>query len=126
MKIAFASKDGVHVNEHFGWCEKFYLYKIDSNGVHDLGTSDASLKFEEEIDRLDYKIECLKDSNIACVAQIGPKAATLLQSFGIYPLRSSNENETIESINNTLYYYLKDEHAPLWFKRIIYQQGMAL
>ena len=29
IKIAFASKDGKLVNEHFGWCEKFYVYGID-------------------------------------------------------------------------------------------------
>ena len=122
MKIAFASKDGVHINEHFGWCQKFYLYKIDISGVHELGTSDASLDYKEESDRLAYKIECLEESDIVCVAQIGPKAANLLQSIGIYPLRSSNENETISSINNTLHSYLSDDHAPLWFKRIVYQQ----
>ncbi|MGW8168948.1 MAG: NifB/NifX family molybdenum-iron cluster-binding protein [Sulfurovaceae bacterium] len=122
MQIAFASKDGVYVNEHFGWCDTFYLYRIDGSGIHHIGISDASLQFAEELDRLDYKIECLKGSHIACVAQIGPKAATLLQSFGIYPLRSSSENETIESINHTLYRYMDDEHAPLWFKRMAYQQ----
>jgi nitrogen fixation protein NifX len=122
MNIAFASKDGVHINEHFGWCQKFYLYKIDIYGVHELGTSDASLDYKEESDRLAYKIECLGESNIVCVAQIGPKAANLLQSIGIYPLKSSNENETIASFNNTLYSYLSDDHAPLWFKRMAYQQ----
>ncbi len=126
MQIAYASKDGVHVNEHFGWSDKFYLYLVDESGIHYIGTSDASLKFEEELDRLDYKIQCLGSSNIACVSQIGPNAATLLQSFGIYPLRSSSENETIESINRTLYHYIKDEQAPLWFKRIKFQQEVKL
>ncbi len=122
MQIAYASKDGVHVNEHFGWSDTFYLYLVDESGIQYMGTSDASLKFEKELDRLDYKIQCLGKSNIACVSQIGPNAATLLQSFGIYPLRSSNVNETIESVNRTLYQYIKDEQAPLWFKRIKFQQ----
>jgi len=122
MKIAFASKDGVYVNEHFGWCQKFYLYDINKEGIHDLGTADASLDYKDEIDKLDYKVGCLGKSNIVCVAQIGPNAANLLQSVGIYPLRSSNENETISLINNTLHSYLSDDHAPLWFKRIVYQQ----
>lgn len=126
MKIAFASKDGVHVNEHFGWCQKFYFYEIDKTGVHEIGISDSSLNYEEELDKLAYKIECLGESDIACVAQIGPKAANLLQSAGIYPLRSSNENETIASINNTLYRYLSDDHAPLWFKRIMYKKELTL
>ncbi len=123
MKIAFASKDGVCVDEHFGWCQKFYLYEIDITGVSEFGTADASLNYEEESDKLAYKIECLGESDIVCVAQIGPKAANLLQNVGIYPLRSSNENETIESINSTLHRYISDDHAPLWFKRIMYKRS---
>lgn len=126
MKIAFASKDGVYVNEHFGWCQKFYLYDINKEGIRDLGTADASLDYEEESDKLAYKIECLGESDIVCVAQIGPKAANLLQSAGIYPLRSTNENEIIASITNTLYRYLSDDHAPMWFKRIMYKKELTL
>lgn len=126
MKIAFASKDGVHVNEHFGWCQQFYLYNIDKAGVHEIGTSDASLNHENESDKLAYKIECLGESDIVCVAQIGPNAANLLQNVGIYPLKSSNENETIESINSTLHRYISDDHAPLWFKRMIYKKELTL
>ena len=29
-KIAFASNDGVQVNEHFGRAEKFYIYSLDT------------------------------------------------------------------------------------------------
>ncbi len=123
MKIAFASKDGICINEHFGWCEKFFLYEITKEGVCSLGVSDASIKYEEEADKLAYKIERLEESHVVCVTQIGPKAANLLQSVGIYPLKVASEDETIEQVSQRLFNYMNDDSSPLWFKRLVYQHG---
>lgn len=118
MKVAFASTDGVHVNQHFGWCEMFYIYEVfedDFNPIHEI---DSTLKFENEIEKLEYKINCLEDSDIVYVLQIGPKAATLVQSAGIYPLKSTHENERIEDVIKSLQ-KLINGNTPLWLKRIL-------
>lgn len=118
MKVAFASKDGVHVNQHFGWCEMFYIYEVfedDFNLVHEV---DSILKFDDEIEKLEYKINCLEDSDIVYVLQIGPKAANLVQSAGIYPLKSGHENEKIEDVISSLQKLIKN-NPPLWLKRIL-------
>ena len=36
MKIAFASTDNIHVNQHFGWCKEFYIYEIVEDKLADL------------------------------------------------------------------------------------------
>lgn len=118
MKIAFASKDGIHINEHFGWCEKFYKYEVDKTGSKFIGEIDSSLKHEDEIEKLTYKIECVEDCDIICVTQIGPKAANMVQSVGIYPMRSSSEEETIENVLSSLQKMING-NAPLWLKRIL-------
>lgn len=118
MKIAFASKDGITVNEHFGWCETFYIYEIDKEEYNFINEVDSSLKFEEEIDKLEYKINCLEDSDIVYVAQIGPKAANMVKSCGIYPMKSSSENERIEDVLKSLQ-KLINNNPPLWLQRIL-------
>jgi len=118
LKIAFASKDGINVNEHFGWCEKFFIYEVDGDEDTFVDERDSSFKFEEEVDKLEYKINCLEDSDIVYVAQIGPKAANMVKSAGIYPMKSSSENEKIEDVLLSLKKLIKN-NPPLWLQRIL-------
>ena len=117
MKIAFASKDGIFVNEHFGWCETFYIYELNEEGYTFLKEVDSSQKHEAEADKLEYKIECLEASDIVCVAQIGPKAANMVNLAGIFPMKSK-EDDTIEAVLTSLQKLLAD-NPPLWLKRIL-------
>ena len=118
MKISFASLDGVHVNQHFGWCECFYMYKLNENGYKFLKELKSEQKITDEVDKLEYKISSLEDSDMVCVSQIGPKAANMVQANGIYPMKSSNEYEKIEDILNSLQKKIKD-NPPIWLKRIL-------
>lgn len=123
MKIAFASKDNIHVNQHFGWCEMFFIYEVFEDDYSLLSELDSSLKFDNEIEKLEYKISCLEDSDIVYVSQIGPKAATMVQSQGIYPMKSSNESEKIEDVIASLQ-KMMTSGAPLWLKRILLKGSM--
>jgi nitrogen fixation protein NifX len=116
MKISFASTDSVHVNQHFGWCEKFYMYELDKEGYTFVKELDSSLKLDDEVDKLEYKISCLEQSDIVCVVQIGPKASSMVQKSGIYPM--SSKEESIEVVLQKLQNMIQ-ENPPLWLKRIL-------
>ena len=118
MKIAFASKDGKTVNEHFGWCEKFYLYDIDKHSYQFLKEIDSSKKYEAEVEKLEYKIECVSQSDIVYVTKIGPKAANMVKLAGVYPIKSSREDEKIEDILKSFQKIIVN-NPPLWLKRIL-------
>lgn len=118
MKIAFASKDNKHINQHFGWCETFFIYEIFEDDYTLINEIDSSLKFDNEVEKLEYKISSLEDSDIVYVLQIGPKAAAMVQSAGIYPMKSSHEGEKIEDVIRSLQKLMKN-NPPLWLKRII-------
>lgn len=117
MKIAFASKDNVFVNQHFGWCQEFYIYEIIGNSYNFVKSVDSSLQIEDEIEKLTYKIECLENSEVLYVQQIGPKASMLVKASKIFPMQASGENEKIEEVLNKLI-KLK-ENPPLWMKRLL-------
>lgn len=118
MKIAFASKDNIHVNQHFGWCEKFYVYEIDGENSSLVEEIDSSQKLEEEVEKLTYKISCVEGCDIIYVSQIGPKAANMVQASGIYPMRASSEEEKIQDVINSLQKMING-NPPLWMKRIL-------
>lgn len=118
IKIAFASKDGEFVNEHFGWCEKFYIYEVDANHYKFIKEVDSSIKHEKEVDKLEYKIECIDASDILYVTKIGPKAANMVKIAGTYSLKSSSEDEKIEDVLESLQKLMSD-NPPLWLQRIL-------
>ena len=117
IKVAFASKDGIHVNEHFGWCEKFYIYGVNEDSSELLKEVDSSEKHETEIDKLEYKIDSIENSDIVYVTQIGPKAANMVKYAGTYPLKASSEDEKIEDVIRSIQKLM--ENPPLWLKRIL-------
>ena len=119
MKIAFASTDNVHVNDHFGWCKCFYLYELDDEGFRFLKELPSPNELSDEGDKLAYKIESLDDANILCASHIGPRASLMVKGSGIFVLRSEKENESIEEVLNTLF-KMKNSNPPLWMQRFLH------
>ena len=117
MKIAFASTDNIHVNQHFGWCKEFYIYEIIEDSYNFVKSVDSSIEISDEIEKLTYKIECLEDSDILYVQQIGPKASRMVQSCKIFPMQSAKENEKIEDILNLL--IKMRSNPPIWMRRLL-------
>lgn len=119
MKIAFASTDNLHVNDHFGWCKCFYMYELHNDAFSFLKTLPSPNEHSEEGDKLAYKIACLEDANILCASHIGPRASLLVKGSGIFVLKSEKENERIEEVLNTLL-RLKNTQPPLWMQRFLH------
>lgn len=119
MKIAFASTDNVHVNDHFGWCKCYYLYEIKDDTFTFLKALPSPNEIAEEGDKLSYKIQCLEDANILCASHIGPRASLMVKSSGIFVLKTEKEDEPIEALLNTLI-ALKNSNPPLWMQRFLH------
>ena len=67
MIIAFASKDNIYVNEHFGWCKEFHIYEIEGETFKFIKSVDSSIEIADEVDKLTYKIECIEGCDILYV-----------------------------------------------------------
>lgn len=119
MKIAFASTDNIHVNDHFGWCKCYYLYELREDSFVFLKALDSSKEIAEEGDKLAYKIECLEDANILCASHIGPRASLMVKGSGIFVLRVEKENERIDALLTSLI-TLKNTNPPLWMQRFLH------
>ena len=119
MNIAFASSTGEAIDQHFGWSENFYLYKVDKEEATLLDVIDATTDIEDEHEKLSYKIGVLEEADIMYCTQIGPKASKMVQAAGIHPVRVA-EGERMENAIGQLHSMLA-ENPPMWLLRIFHK-----
>ena len=119
MLIAFASSDGVSVNQHFGWSKSFELYRVTQDCAQFIKTLDSSQDaIEDEHEKLAYKIKTVKEADIMFCSQIGPTASKMVLASKIYPMRSA-ENESIAEAIKKLQELLLGSPPP-WLLRIVH------
>ena len=119
MNIAFASSDGVAVDQHFGWSKQFYLYRVEKERSELLKVIDSSEEPEGEQEKLGYKIGTIADADIMYCTQIGPTASKMVQAAGIHPVRVA-EGETISDAIAQLQEMLSGQ-PPIWLLRIFHK-----
>ena len=120
MKVGFATNDNILINDHFGWAKNFAVYEINGDGFKFL----ENRYFEEEIEELnkiDKKIEGLRDLKIIFVESIGGTAAARVVKSGIHPIKSK-PNDKIESVMEELQAVLS-KNPPPWLKKIILKES---
>lgn len=119
MLIAFASSDGVHVNQHFGWSKSFELYRLSEESAEYVKTLDSSQDdIQDEHEKLAYKIGTVKEADIMYCSQIGPTASKMVLASKIYPMRAGENDridETIVKIQELLL-----GNPPPWLLRIVH------
>ncbi len=120
MKIAFTTKDSVHINEHFGWAKLIDVYTIDQDGYRfdRQLTFNPDMESEDHNDRLIPKLEAIADCKIVYVSAVGAGAATRIVKSGITPIRAESEDQKIE---DTLVELLKtlNGNPPPWLRKAL-------
>ncbi|MEW6218420.1 MAG: NifB/NifX family molybdenum-iron cluster-binding protein [Thermodesulfobacteriota bacterium] len=92
MRIAVATSDTVHVNEHFGRADRFLIYDlvgptpryIETRPVTRLSTGDPDHPFDPA--RLAAIVQVLADCSRVYVTAIGERPAAELAARGITPV----------------------------------------
>jgi len=115
MKVAFASTDKVHVDEHFGKAEEFYIWDIGPEEAAFSGV--AQLKVEEGYidDKIEARTSVLADCALVYVGEIGGPAAARLVQKKIHPIKSK-EHEPITVVVEKLQEVLKGNPPP-WLRK---------
>lgn len=119
MKVAFASTDKVHIDEHFGQAEQFYLWEVGPDVAAFSGM--VQVKAETEAGHSDDKIEAraaaLADCALVYVAEIGGPAAARLVAKKIHPIKSKDQ-ESIAAVVEKLQEVLRNNPPP-WLKKAL-------
>jgi len=115
MKVAFASTDKVHVDEHFGKAKEFYLWEIGPEKAEFTGVLQVDEGDGDADDRIEARSSALADCALVYVGQIGGPAAARLVAKKIHPLKSK-EAEPIADLVEKLREVLQGNPPP-WLRK---------
>ncbi len=128
MKVAFATTDGRHVDEHFGRAGMFRIYEFTKDGYADLGPrvfaegrdvtveSTKGLGSPHDI-AVEDKVEKLADCKIVYVTAVGGPSAARLTRQGIMPVKVA-EGSGIKELAEQLLTAIKTSPPP-WMKKLL-------
>jgi nitrogen fixation protein NifX len=117
MKVAFASTDKIHINEHFGMAPSFVIWDIEEDAARLVGVAQVAATGDDEDDKIAARLAVLADCAIVYVTQIGGPAAARLVANRIHPLKS-NGTETIAGVIEKLQQVLRTNPPP-WMKKTL-------
>lgn len=89
IRVAFATKSGDEVDEHFGWARRFVMYDVTQGGYAKAGRIEfdgEELDERGSDDKLTGKIEALEGCDLVYSNAIGGPAAARLIRRRIQPL----------------------------------------
>jgi len=128
MKVAFATTDGINVDEHFGRSGRFAVYDISLEGysfIEERKFADGRDTVVEETrgnevehdNIMQKKVESLTDCKIIFFTNIGAPSAARLVNKGLMPIKVK-EVVAIEQELQKLLETVKNSPPP-WLKRAI-------
>ncbi len=101
-RVAFASSDGIVVNQHFGRAQKFQVYQVNTSNeasfIEERRNTPSCQGFEHSEEALEAVIEVIKDCRFLFVSRVGPGAYDELRRHGIEAYEMPIEVQEI--INN--------------------------
>jgi nitrogen fixation protein NifX len=128
MKVAFATTDGVQVNEHFGRAGMFAVYEVKEQGYsfvemrkfaegRDTAVEETKGMKEVHDDLVQKKVDSLGDCKIVYLTEIGGPSAARLVKKGMMPVKVK-EKVTIEESLKRLSETIKKSPPP-WLRKAI-------
>ncbi len=126
MKIAFATRDSVHINAHFGWASQIDVYEVDTSGYTFLEALKfgGDLKEDGNEDKLEPKVKALQNCTIVYVSAIGGSAAARLIRNNITPIKADSEADEVETVLGRLVQSLKNSPPP-WLRKALSKSQLS-
>ncbi|MGW8312724.1 MAG: nitrogen fixation protein NifX [Desulfuromonadales bacterium] len=118
MKVAFASTDKVHVDEHFGQAGQFYIWDIGPDQASFSGVVQVQAEADmpgHSDDKIEARGAALADCALVYVAEIGGPAAARLVAKKIHPIKSK-QHEPINEVVAKLQEVLRNNPPP-WLRK---------
>jgi nitrogen fixation protein NifX len=120
MKVAFTSKTGEMIDQHFGMAESFAVWELGPVEACFVGTLKVGSAGNDEEDRIAARAELLSDCAIVYTMQIGGPAAAKLVSRKIQPMKTNSEVPVAEIVAK-LQQVLRSNPPP-WLKKAMFKE----
>lgn len=121
MKVAFATGDGVRVNQHFGWCRRFDVYEVSPEGFAFLESRRLEPAGEDEEDKIQSRLDAVRDCAMVYVASIGGTAAARVINARVHPVKV-RETEEVTALLERLRDVLAGTPPP-WLRKLLRAGG---
>ena len=119
MKVAFTSKSGEMIDQHFGMTESFTIWEMGPDDAYQLETIRVEKHEGDEEDKIAARVALLKDCAIVYTMQIGGPAAAKLVSHKIQPMKTTTEvpiAEIVAKLQGVL-----QGNPPPWLRKAMYK-----
>lgn len=116
LTVAYATSDGTAVDQHFGWCERFDVYRLTPDDAV-LVDSRVPADVDGVTSRIEARVDLLRDCAILHVTSIGGAAAAKVINARIHPLKVV-EGTGIEELNTRLSAVLGGTPPP-WMRKVL-------
>jgi nitrogen fixation protein NifX len=123
MKVAFTSKTGEMIDQHFGMSDSFRVWEIGPDEAHYVETLVVGSHGDDEEDKIGARADVLKECVIVYTMQIGGPAAAKLVSRKIQPMKTGTEVAVAEIVGK-LQEVLRGNPPP-WLRKAIRSEGSA-
>ncbi len=128
MKVAFATTDGVNVDEHFGRAGMFAVYELTKGGYkfielrkfadgRDIAVEETKGMGQAHDDRVQSKVDKLADCRIIYLTEIGGPSAARLARKGIMPIKVKEVVSIEESMQKLM--ETARTSPPIWLKKAL-------
>lgn len=118
LRVGFATNDGVHVDQHFGWCRRFDIYDVSPEGWTTVGSRILEVPDAEgESPRVEARVDLVADCAILHVSAIGGGAAARVVAARIHPVKVLETTE-ISSLLDRLQQVLRGTPPP-WMRKLL-------
>jgi nitrogen fixation protein NifX len=123
MYIAFASSNGESIDSHFASAPSFELYEFGGKKqkfIHSAKIqahiTESMKGMEDSEDKVDSRINKLKDCAIVYCTQIGGPAAARLVQSGIHPLKVPEGTKIFDELGRLIQLFNSGKIPP-WLKK---------
>jgi nitrogen fixation protein NifX len=126
VKVAFATTDGINVDEHFGRAGMFVIYELMKDGYvfletrkfadgRDVVIEKTKGRGQIHDDIVQIKVDKLEDCKIIYLTEIGGPSAARLVKKGVMPIKIK-EATSIEESMHKLFETVKGSPPP-WLRK---------
>lgn len=120
IKVAFATTDMVHVNQHFGSAKSFAVYMVDPEKAEILEAAQfGELAQDGNEDKLSVKLQLLDGCAAVYCQAVGASAVKQIVAQGIQPIKV-HEGSTIKNLLDDLQAEMKSGPSS-WLAKAINQ-----
>lgn len=117
LRVAFCSEDSKHIDSHFARGSQIVIFEFDASSYREVNTISfcSPESSNEEDDRVNQRIDAVRDCSILCCAQIGGPAAARLVQQNIFPLKLEEGMMITDAAERLNQIFIKN--PPRWLKK---------